>query len=99
MKEGSRVVRSSEWHKPKTEIVVTGQGISQAISLDDFMEAVKVELRLQPIADNLKKEIGSIALTFKKDTFEKKVDAAMKQTENVLQNEIDNAVAEVLKKL
>lgn len=71
MKDGVHVVKSREWHKPKTTITVTGEGIKEEISLNDFMKAVKTEL-------------GSVALTFKQETFEK---------------QLDKAVAEVLKKL
>lgn len=69
--KGSKVVRSREWHKPKTEINISALGISESVSLEDFLKAVMVEL-------------GSIALTFRQETFEK---------------QLDRAVTEVLKKL
>ena len=64
MKKGILIIRSRQWHRPKTTVEVTGEGLSDSISLEDFMKAIKAEM-------------GPIMLTFKQETFEKQLDKAV----------------------
>ena len=99
MKEGIHIVKSRLWHEPKTKITITREGIKEEIKLDDFLKAMKAEINLQELADKLKSEIGSIALTFSAEKFAQKVDSAMKQSEKFFENQIDSAVERVIEGL
>ena len=67
----TKVTISRYWDNPTITTVVTNESISLSIDINDFISF-------------LKKEIGSIALTFSNKSFEEK---------------IDNAVATVLEKI
>lgn len=59
------VTISRYWNKPSIGVVVTDQSISLSITLDDFIDAVK-------------KEIGSVRWVVKDETFEARLDKAVK---------------------
>lgn len=99
MKKGTYIEKIRMWHEPKTEVTVTSEGIGSKIALSDFVTALKMQIDFQQLADKLKEEIGSIALTFKADTFSKKVDIAMKNTEKTFEEQIDNAVKKIIEQV
>ena len=59
------VTISRHWNKPFIKVVVTDEDISLTITMDDFIDAVK-------------KEIGSVRWIIKDETFEYRLDKAVK---------------------
>jgi hypothetical protein len=99
MREEIYIKKIRMWNEPKTEVTVTNEGIGSKIALLDFVKALKLEINMQKLADRLKEEIGSIALTFKADTFSKKVDNAMKNIEKDFEEQIDNAIKKIIEQV
>lgn len=58
------VTISKKWNNPQINILIDVEGIELKMDLSDFREA-------------LKREIGSITWTFKKETFDSQLDAAI----------------------
>ena len=59
------VTISRHWNKPFIKVVVTDEDISLTITMDDFIDAVK-------------KEIGSVRYVVKDETFEHRLNEAVK---------------------
>jgi len=55
---------SKKWNHPEFKYIITDEGMSCEMDFEDFKKA-------------LKQEIGSITWTFKRETFEKKLDKAI----------------------
>lgn len=60
----SKVTISRYWNNPKISTIVTTEGISLTIELEDFITA-------------LKEEIGSVSTTFTKKSFSQQLDNAV----------------------
>jgi hypothetical protein len=72
----SVVTISRKWDNPKINTWVTGEEIGIKMDMADFVTA-------------LKQELGSVTWTFKKDTFDKQLDAAIL---NVIQGMKDETI-------
>jgi len=46
MEKKSKVAISRKWHNPQISIIVTDEQLSFCITLDDFREALRIELQL-----------------------------------------------------
>jgi C-terminal processing protease CtpA/Prc len=55
---------SRKWHNPQIEVAISNEGINLKMDMADFKEA-------------LKREIGSITWTFRKETFNQMLDEAI----------------------
>lgn len=99
MKKGVYVEKIRLWNEPTTEVTVTDDGIGSRMPLNEFVKSLKMQIDLQKLADRLKEEIGSIALTFKTDTFGKKVNNAMKNIEKDFEEQIDSAIKKIIEQV
>jgi hypothetical protein len=59
------VTISRKWNNPQIQHTLSGEGIAIEINLDDFITAIK-------------EEVGSLTWTFRKQTFEKQLDEAVR---------------------
>ncbi len=73
------VTISRHWNKPYIQVNVTDESISLSITLDDFLSAVK-------------KEIGSVRWVVKDETFELRLDKAVKSVLEKIKEESVKAV-------
>lgn len=70
----TKITISRKWNNPKIEAKVYDAGISLSMGLDDFLIAVK-------------QEVGSVTWVFKKATFEKQLDEAVKRVVSGIKQE------------
>ena len=96
---------SKKWNNPQIETTITGEGISLAIDMGDFREALKREIDMGDFVKTLrmginmgdfgkalKAEIGSVTWTFKKETFDKMLDKAIQNTNGTFEKILDEAI-------
>lgn len=92
-----RVEIIKRWkHSPEVQLSgTTEEGHSIGMDLYPFIQAVKEEIMATVSAD-VAKEIGSVAMVFKQDTFNARLDAAIQA---VLPKVVDAAVDRVVREM
>jgi hypothetical protein len=89
MKQGFHVCLYKRKGQPIITAFVKGDEAEICMSLADFKAELIKDFKVDDIKAQLLEEIGSVTWTFKKDTFEKQLDEALKNV--TLEKQIDAA--------
>ena len=88
---------SKKWNQPQIKITLGQEGIELQMDMTDFREALKRELGfMEDFRTILKNEIGSITWTFKKETFDKKLDEAWIAHKDIFDKQLDEAIQRII---
>lgn len=79
MQKRDVITVSRRWHEPQIRTTIDFDGISIQMPLEDFVEA-------------LKQEVGSVTWTFKKDSFNRQLDAAVERVVKGMKEETAKVV-------
>lgn len=85
---------SRKWHHPKIEVSVTNEEIGLKMDIEDFKRILvnEIAIDLVKFKKAMLRDIGSVAMTFKRDTFEKKFTDALDNANDHLIHEIASQI-------